>query len=434
MKKDQFKTKYSGLGDEIKNLLIQGKTRAELYEMADYFKNRYGIAKKSYKAKVREKERVLARQGKIEAKKKNIESSNTINKQPGDLQILEEKIAEAKQELKFYSKEAWYKRFLKEKEAVERAKIQTQEIFDNLIDAVMQAGFSKKVYKPMGEYSGDFEGRVGVLQLSDHHLQEVVQFFGDLKDLNYYDVDIARKRVGYVFESFKQTMLANNIKNAIIIEQGDMVSGLIHDELKYSMDTSVFNAMIAFAKCITYHLEDLAKSLNIKIVCVSGNHGRLTKKIEFKHKASNNLDYMFYKLQEAFSPNLNFVIPDETFHREKINGKNFIIHHGDFARGGKNITGAPAFTTSRDVSFIINNIYNELGFHEFEAALLGHFHTSFDIPGLSARVIGNGALIGTNDFAVQNALASPACQNCIIVNSRGRVETVMKIYCDHIKE
>jgi hypothetical protein len=428
--KNQFAVRYSGLGNEIKKLLESGKTRQELYDMWELFNNRYGIEKKNFKAKVREKDNAL--------KKRNVTNSMQLETSADNLDDsivndLDNIIEEKKAQIKYYSKEAWYKRFLKEKQAVEKAKNDTQEIFDNLVDAVKSAGLSKKIYKPM-VYSGDHEGRVGVLQISDIHLQEIVQFFGDLKDLNYYDVDIARKRLQYVFDRFLQTMLDNGIKNAIIVLQGDIVSGLIHDELKYSMNGSVFNAMISFAKCVSYNLEKMAKKIGIKIVCVSGNHGRLTKRIEYKHKASNNLDYMFYKLLEAFSPDLNFHIPDETFHREEINGKNFIIHHGDFAKGGKNITGAPAFTTSRDVSFIINNIYNELGFHDFEAALLGHFHTSFDIPGLSARVIGNGALIGTNDFAVQNALASPACQNCIIVNSRGRVETVMKIFCDHIKE
>lgn len=274
--------------------------------------------------------------------------------------------------------------------------------------------------------------KVAVLQLSDFHYGKVVDFKGDDSQLNYFDKEVAKRRISQVFFETENLLLKNDITNLCIAFMGDILSGIIHDELKYNINESIINDVWSLCIHIGKHIQKLNKIFNLEVINVSGNHGRLHKKIEFEFKATQNFDYLFGLILKNMCDDDNMVISESTSLIRNFNGKHYIFHHGDFTKGGKNISGSPAFTASRDSSFMSNK-YKKMGYDNIEAIFIGHFHTHFFIPGLNVKIIGNGSLIGPDSFSTENVMISDPSQNLVIIDQEGDIEGIFQIKLKNIR-
>jgi predicted MPP superfamily phosphohydrolase len=280
------------------------------------------------------------------------------------------------------------------------------------------------------EIENDNSNRIAVLHLSDIHFGKIVDFKGEDSDLNKYDKEIAKQRLAKLFLETESHMYNNNIENLVILLGGDIVSGMIHDELKYRVNESLMNEIFQLATFISELINRLPEHFKLKVVCVSGNHGRTQKRVEFEFKATNNFDYLFYLIVKNMCPGIDIDVSETTCRCLNLNGKNYLVHHGDFTRGGGNLAGAPVITGSRDAAKMAKK-YNARG-KIIEAIFIGHFHTHFYIPGLNVKVIGNGSVIGLDSFANELALFGEAEQNLIIIGESGRIEGVKRIFVNDI--
>ena len=315
----------------------------------------------------------------------------------------------------------------KEKKELEKIHEENEMLIENIIRAkVSEISFFDE------RHTVEEGNRTAILQISDVHYGKVVDFRGDDANLNRYNKDIAKRRLTHLFNETEKFLDRNEIENLVITLQGDIVSGIIHEELKYRVNESMMNELFELSAQISFLINNLPSHINVKVLCVSGNHGRISKRWEAEFKATQNFDYLFGLMVKNMCPNIDMEVSESTSKIFNINGKHYIIHHGDFTRGGKNLTGAPAFTASRDSSFMSNK-YQKMGYQNIEAILIGHFHTHFYIPGMNVKIIGNASVIGPDSFSVENVLLSDPSQNLVIIDNDGDIESVQQIKLKNIK-
>jgi hypothetical protein len=260
--------------------------------------------------------------------------------------------------------------------------------------------------------------QVMVAVLTDTHVGEQV-FAPQMMDMNSYDYDIFNRRLsGWANQVLNLATYRRNIctiDELMVPMLGDMISGDIHEELSRTNLDNCMMQMMHTASSIAQALMFLAPHFKtIKVPCVVGNHGRMTKKPPMKDKYMD-WDYLAYQWMAAFcanQKNIQFDIPKSFAHIVDIAGKNVLMFHGDAISGGG---------SSASISRMIGNMRGVIQFKQalestivehdgvmpgnFSDVMMGHFHR------IDVMDIGTGAayLCGTmkggDEFALQRVQA-----------------------------
>lgn len=251
-----------------------------------------------------------------------------------------------------------------------------------------------------------------VILLSDIHYGEVVSSEAML-DSNCYDAEIAEKRLNIWYNNIRTILnkLDNyNIKKINLMMLGDMVSGMIHEELKSG--TCEVDQVLNLSEIIANIIFDLSKDYRLDVAGVIGNHGRMTKKPSFKKKY-NNFDYLVYKFIETRCQNLNnvrFEIPKAGMMLKEIQGYNFLLRHGDAKV--QSFAGIPFYGIQRASNKITQTIAHLKDiFIHYE--VLGHFHTSNVLEKVGGSIILNGTMKGGDEYALESMLTTSEAKQTI---------------------
>lgn len=243
-----------------------------------------------------------------------------------------------------------------------------------------------------------------ILPFNDWHYAEVVEE-DEVMGQNKYNPDIAEDRAYKWRDSIMNIQRDVGVDSALLVFNGDNVSGLIHDELRET------NALVSgdMVKKGSRVLVNIASSLAqifdfLKIHGTVGNHGRLTDKVRHKHKIKDNLEYiMLYILQtslEVMHDNIEFNIPMSSFFVEKFKEMSIMITHGDLTKGGGGFLGLPLYGISRDTAKIGGGL-DLMGGDNYDMALLAHFHILAQFCNFSQKpVYINPSIIGTTEFSL----------------------------------
>lgn len=235
---------------------------------------------------------------------------------------------------------------------------------------------------------------VPVIVASDWHVEETVTL-GQVNGMNEYNPDIAEARAKAFFASTLRLIdiykKYSSIDTAVLAFLGDFISNTIHDELAEG------NAMLPgdaiwFAKSLLYSgVQFLLEHTDLKfvIVCHTGNHGRMTKKVHISTEAGNSLErYMYRHLAEMFKDEkrVTFIIPEGMISYHDILGTTVRFLHGHSIRyqggvGGIHIPIRKAIAQWDRV-------------HKADITVLGHFHQAL----WGGHYVVNGSLIGYNAF------------------------------------
>ena len=258
------------------------------------------------------------------------------------------------------------------------------------------------------------EPQVMVAALTDTHVGEQV-FSPQLMSMNSYDYDIFNRRLsGCAIQVLNLDTYRRNICpiNELMIPMlGDMISGDIHEELSRTNLDNCMMQMMHVASSIAQALMFLAPHFKtIKVPCVVGNHGRMTRKPPMKDKYMD-WDYLAYQWMAAFcanQKNIQFDIPKSFAHIVDVAGKNVLMFHGDAISGGG---------SSASISRMIGNMRGVIQFKQalestivehdgvmpgnFNDVMMGHFHRVdvMDIGTGSAYIC--GTMKGGDEFALQ---------------------------------
>jgi hypothetical protein len=240
---------------------------------------------------------------------------------------------------------------------------------------------------------------VPTLMLSDLHWGETV-YSRQVNGVNEYNVAIAQQRLRTAIERTvdlcKMHMVAPKYPGIVCALGGDMLSGDIHEELSETNDLPVMPAMLDLFGCLIWAIGRLADEFGkVFVPCVTGNHGRNTRKPRAKSRNYSNFDWLLYQfLSRHFSGDkrVQFLIPDGSDAHWSVFGHRYCLTHGDQFRGGDGMIGALGPIIRGDHKKRSRNGQIDLG---YDTLLLGHWHQLIQLQ----RLIVNGSLKGYDEYA-----------------------------------
>lgn len=274
---------------------------------------------------------------------------------------------------------------------------------------------------------------VPVLFLSDWHWGEVVSRT-QLNGVNEYNLTIGVQRARRTLETaiYLLSIIAQkdlSVYPGIVIPLGgDMVSGDIHEELKVTNELPTMPTVLDLADLLVSLLKAAADKFGrVFVPCVSGNHGRNTKKIQMKDRNRTSFDWLLYQFLARLlkdDPRIVFYVPDGADALFKIYNTRINLTHGDQFRSGDSIIGpiGPLMRgnqkkTARQAS---------VG-QDYDLLMAGHWHTYIYLQ----RLLVNGSLKGYDEFAAFNNFGvEPAQQALFTVHPDIGVNWTMPVRCD----
>ena len=284
-----------------------------------------------------------------------------------------------------------------------------QELLEDTIFNLAPAFEAVKIPDPSYEPTTETPQTV-VAPLSDTHVGDNVEMI-QMGGLNAYDIDIFNRRLyGWANTVLQLVELRRNfapINELVIPMLGDMISGDIHDELARTNVDNCMGQMIRGANLIAQAVMFLAPHFNkIRIPCVVGNHGRMTRKPPMKDKYMD-WDYMLYQWVAAFckeQENLEFHIPKTFVTSFDVYDRTIMILHGDMVPGsGTGTSVMNSITKMRSVfEYGRTAALENLGIPEhIDSVMMGHFHRvdEYDIGTGEIHIC--GTMKGGDEFALQ---------------------------------
>lgn len=240
---------------------------------------------------------------------------------------------------------------------------------------------------------------IATLFASDWHLDEVVDPV-KINGVNAYDRDIATRRAQNFFSNgarlVRDYVSGVKVEGLVLAFGGDMLSGMIHEELVRSNAAPIMQSILYWRDCLIAGINQLREQFKrISIFWIVGNHGRMAKKPQAKFHVHDNYEWLLGKLIEtefAKEPDVFVSISDSTEARWQVYGVRYHMTHGDQFRGGSGIAG------------ILSPIM--LGDHRkrarelatgtpYDVLIMGHWHQYTDL----GRLVVNGSLKGYDEWA-----------------------------------
>ncbi len=273
-----------------------------------------------------------------------------------------------------------------------------------------------KAPTPRQRTSDSFEG-VATAALSDWHWGETVER-QSVNGLNEYNLAIAERRASRIFDTLLLLLDPKPGKyDAMMVAiLGDMLSGIIHDELVLTNEAGVLECILSLVAKLEAGLFELAQHFPaLVVVCVPGNHGRMDKRKTHKNLAALSYETLVYKLLEQHlkvrmgaACNVKFKVGTSSDVVTNVYGKTFLYTHGDQF----DMYNGNAFDKVRAGDLAKRRRAHEAGQTVHDYLVLGHYHT---YAGFS-NIIMNGSLVGYNEYAFNHNLSIERPQQALFVN------------------
>ena len=256
-----------------------------------------------------------------------------------------------------------------------------------------------------------------ILQYSDWHIEERVDLeVTDSK--NKYTPDIAKRRAKKLVENTLK--LIDKERAHVAINQlfvclgGDFINNYLHEHDAQMNYLPPFEAALVAKGMLKECLLTLAKFAKVKkitVMCIRGNHGRLTKRMQSSNDYGLNHEAMIYgTLADELKSNkiFEFHIPQSEFGYVKIGDKMIRCFHGHQV---KYMGGMGGLTIPLN-KYLLRLDQNE----KADWNLIHHFH-QLSMPTANCSL--NGSLVGFNSYAASLGMKyEPPLQSFQLLDSK----------------
>ena len=275
---------------------------------------------------------------------------------------------------------------------------------------------------------------VPTLFLSDLHWGEVVHP-SQINGVNRFNLSLARSRLRYTVETAVRLLeiLDPKLKYPGIVVPlgGDMISGNIHEELQATNELNTMPTLLDLYDHLVGAIRMMADTFgSVFLPCVSGNHGRDTRKTWAKDRHHTSFDWLLYQfLGKHFSNDkrVTFYIPDGPDALYRIFETTYNLTHGDQFRGGDSIIGPIGPLTRGNQKKLARN--QAVG-QDYDILIAGHWHQYIH----TRRLIVNGSLKGYDEYAFSNNFGfEEPTQAMWMTHPRHGVTYRMPVYCEKAK-
>jgi len=281
--------------------------------------------------------------------------------------------------------------------------------------------------------------RSALLHISDMHLGEHVDI-EEMDGLNSYNPDICQNRMRRLFQTAGSLLTehwkGDPLEELVVVFGGDMISGIIHDELLRTNDLTSVGQVDMAASILAGGLQYLRKVLPrtpMRVYTTPGNHSRLQQKPSVKTQGIDSYDTLISWMVErhvAHDDGIEFFYSGSGEALFNIYGWWVMAQHGHMGAGGTGGLYGPAYKQVRSM-YKAHWTYARRG-RGFHYAIEGHNHTTTHLP----FGIANGSVIGYNEYAGHKLKADPevAKQNLIVFERQLGIIARQDIYLGHPEE
>lgn len=273
------------------------------------------------------------------------------------------------------------------------------------------------------------------LALGDWHWGEVIDP-NQIDGLNEYNINIAHRRAKNVIDTavdlLQHHMVKPDYPGLVVSLLGDMVSGDIHQELQETNELPTIPTVLDVVGVLQQSLKYLADHFGrVHVVCVVGNHGRNTKKMQAKGRTATSFDWLSYKILELQcndDERITFQIPEGADTRLKVYNHDYLITHGDQFRGGDGIIGPLGPLVRGDYK---KRLRESMVDSHYDTMLCGHFHRLITL----SQLIVNGSLVGYNEYAYTNNFPfEPPKQALWVTHPRNGITFTLPVLAEKLEK
>lgn len=276
---------------------------------------------------------------------------------------------------------------------------------------------------------------VPTVMVSDLHWAEVVDP-KQINGVNKYNLEIANERLQRLAERTLRLLGIISPKfdypGIVVPLGGDMISGNIHDELTATNEVNSMPAVLDLFSALGTFITTLHNRFGkVFLPCVTGNHGRDTRKIWGKDRHHTSFDWLLYCfLAKHFEGNsdISFFIPDGPDAYYRVYNHRYLLTHGDSFRGGDGMIGALGPILRGDHKKRSRNSQINM---EYDTLIMGHWHQDIFLR----RLVVNSSLKGYDEYANANNFSfEPPSQQLWLTHPKYHITYRMPVLVDKMGE
>lgn len=271
-----------------------------------------------------------------------------------------------------------------------------------------------------------------VLVLSDLHWGEVVDP-KQIGGVNQFNLAIARKRLAHTVRKAIDLLkiLDDRMRypGIVVALAGDNCSGSIHEELEATNELPTIPTILDLAGHLEGAIGLLADTFGkVYLPCVTGNHGRNTRKTWAKGRHHTSFDWLLYQiLAKSFEGDkrVTFEVADGPDLLFRVHQRRYLLTHGDrLGSGGDGMIGFIGPVTRGDHK---RRTRQQQVNQPYDTLICGHWHQYLH----TGRLIVNGSLKGFDEFAYTEAFPFEPPQQALWVVNPNHGETFrMPVQCE----
>ena len=254
--------------------------------------------------------------------------------------------------------------------------------------------------------------KIGILVISDwHYGVEVSSYY------NEYSTDIARQRVSTLLEESIKIIKKEHLEKLIVVNLGDMISGLIHLPLRLNSRIDVITQTIEISEILSEFLTELSAYCDIEYGSVSDNHSRLDPNKKESLQVESFTRIIDWYLRKRLGEGSSITFLDNKFGDDICSFDVFDFKvlgvHGDKDPQKK----------------ILNQLINFTQEH-YDMVLSAHKHHFFADEQNETELYSNGSLMGTDDYAIKLRCNNKQSQLFIVADKDNISRNIYKIKLD----
>lgn len=272
------------------------------------------------------------------------------------------------------------------------------DIFEEHLEKRERVSFKKNKTK-----TNKKNKREGVIYISDVHYGIKVE-----NELNKYNNEIAEKSFNQLLEDSINVIKLHSLKKVFVLLGGDLVSGIIHTNLRLQQTEDVISQVLGVADLIEEFCINLEKTgVEVEIVGTIGNHSRVMADKNLSLSSENFERIIFKQLEKV-----GFKVKQESDTLVFKVAKNNVI-----ALHGHQTSPAKAFEYCIKRKGVIP-----------KAILMAHFHSDTRLDN-GCNVIINGSMVGIDDYALEKGYNSQPHQKIMVFEEgKGEICTFKSIF------
>lgn len=253
-----------------------------------------------------------------------------------------------------------------------------------------------------------------ILEISDWHYGIDID-----NHFNKYNTCIAKERIEYLTDRVYFILCKEEVDHLHVVNLGDMIAGRIHSQIRYQSRIDVITQIMEVSEYIAQMLSSLSNYFNIDYYDTLDNHSRLEPRLSDSLDLESLARLTSWYLKQRLKDNKNIVINENKFSDDIITF-NVFNHKVLGVHGDKD-----------NPSNVIEKL-SMLTQEHYDLVLSAHYHHFQCDERNNTLLIGNGSLMGTDDFAKNLRLSGKPSQNVIICTPKSVAYCVYKIDLDSV--